>query len=94
MNITFRDFFSLPSKGVLIDIRDKESYLQGHVPGAQNIISSELLYHANSYLNYKDIYYLYCDVGYISADVCKRLRMQGYHVFSIIGGYQNYLLRD
>ena len=88
MNITFRDFFSLPSKGVLIDIRDKESYLQGHVPGAQNIISSELLYH------YKDIYYLYCDVGYISADVCKRLRMQGYHVFSIIGGYQNYLLID
>ena len=53
MNITFRDFFSLPSKGILIDIRDKESYLQGHVPGAQNIISSELLYHANAYLNYK-----------------------------------------
>lgn len=93
MKVTFTDFFSIPNKGILIDVRDKESYLQGHVPDAKNIISSELLYHASSYLNYHDTYYLYCDVGYISDDLCKRLRMQGYHVFSIVGGYQNYLLR-
>lgn len=93
MKITFTDFFSMPNKGVLIDIRDKESYLQGHVPGSKNIISSDLLYHASSYLNYNDTYYLYCDVGYISDDLCKKLRMQGYHVYSIVGGYQNYLLR-
>ncbi len=94
MKITFSDFFTMTDKGILIDIRDKESFLAGHVPGAKNILSSELLYHTNTYLNYQDTYYLYCDVGYISDDLCKRLRMQGYHVFSIVGGYQNYLLRD
>lgn len=93
MKVTFNEFFSISDQGVLVDIRDYDSYLQGHVPGAKNILGSELLYHASSYLNYDDTYYLYCDVGYISDALCKRLRMQGYHVFSIVGGYQNYLLR-
>lgn len=92
MKITFDEFFSIAGSGILLDIRDEESYLAGHVPGAKNIKSSELLYHASNYLNYSDQYYLYCDVGYISEDLCKRLTMQGYHVFSIIGGYRNYLL--
>lgn len=93
MKISFDDFFSMSNPGILIDIRDEDSYLKGHVPGAKNIFSSELLYHASSYLNYQDRYYLYCDIGYISEDLSIKLRMLGYHVFSIIGGYHNYLLR-
>ena len=77
----------------LIDIRDKESYLEGHIPGAKNIVSSELIYHPNRYLDFDKEYYLYCDVGYISEDVCMRLRMKGYRVISIIGGYKNYLFK-
>lgn len=94
MKVTFTEFFSISNKGILIDIRDSESYLKGHVPGAKNILSSELLYHASSYLNYNDTYYLYCDVGYLSDDLCKRLRLLGFRVFSIVGGYQNYLFRE
>lgn len=93
MKITFTEFFSMKNPGVLIDIRDNESYHNGHVSGALNIKSSELLYHTSDYLNYKDNYYLYCDFGYISDDLSKRLRLRGYHVFSIVGGYRNYLLR-
>ena len=35
----------------------------------------------------------YCDYGDISADVCRKLAMQGYRAISIVGGYKNYLLR-
>ena len=75
------------------DIRSREEYLEGHIPNSINIVSSELIYHPSKYLYRNVTYYLYCDVGYISEDVCRRLTMQGYRAISIIGGYQNYLLR-
>ena len=93
MKITVDELLSLKQPIYLIDIRDYDSYYNGHIPGAQNIISSELLYHTSSYLDFQFTYYIYCDVGYISEDVCRKLRMRGYRVISIIGGYQNYLLK-
>ena len=93
MKITVDELLSLKKPINLIDIRDYDSYLQGHIPGAKNIISSELLYHTSVYLDFQSTYYVYCDVGYISEDICRRLSMRGYHVISIIGGYQNYLLK-
>ncbi len=91
MKISWDDAFE--KNGVIIDIRDKESYLKGHVPGSVFIFSSDLIYHHDKYLNFHDSYFLYCDYGSISDDVSRRLSILGYHVFSIIGGYQNYLLR-
>ncbi len=93
MKISLDELLPVLDSISLIDIRSLQEYEQGHIPNAKHIVSSELIYHANRYLEYNQTYYLYCDVGYISEDVCRRLRMQGYHVFSIIGGYQNYLLR-
>lgn len=92
MKITVDELLKLNSIH-LIDIRDKESYLKGHIPGASHIVSSELIYTPEKYLDFNQTYYLYCDVGYISEDVCMRLRMKGYHVISIIGGYKNYLFK-
>lgn len=93
MKITVDELFSLQKPIYLIDIRDSDSYHQGHIPGAKNVVSSELIYHPSSYLDFDHTYYIYCDVGYISEDVCMRLRMHGYHVISILGGYQNYLFK-
>lgn len=93
MKISIDDLFSLEKPIYLIDIRDSDSYNRGHIPGAIHIVSSELIYHPSRYLDKNKKYYLYCDFGYISEDVCRRLFMQGYRVFSILGGYQNYLLR-
>lgn len=93
MKITVDELLSLPGNIHLIDIRSRELYLKGHIPGSIHIVSSELIYHPGRYLNRNVTYYLYCDVGYISEDVCRKLRMQGYQAISIIGGYQNYLLR-
>lgn len=93
MKITIDELLQISTPIHLIDIRDNESYLKGHIKGAINIISSELIYHPTKYLDFKNTYYLYCDVGYISEDVAMRLRMQGYHTISIIGGYNNYLFK-
>lgn len=91
MKISVQELLSLNSI-IVIDIRDLESYQKGHIPGAKHIISSELLYHPSLYLQRNVKYCLYCDVGYISEDVCRRLRVQGYQTFSLLGGYRNYLL--
>ena len=93
MKITVDELLSFKGKICLIDIRDQESYDKDHIPGAKNISSSELIYHPSLYLDYHNTYYIYCDIGYISEDVCRKLSMRGYHVISIIGGYQNYLLK-
>ena len=93
MKITVDELLQKLGSIHLIDIRDKESYLEGHIPGAKNIVSSELIYHPNRYLDFDKEYYLYCDVGYISEDVCMRLRMKGYRAISIIVGYKNYLFK-
>ena len=93
MKITVDELLKNLGSIYLIDIRDAKSYLDGHIPGAKNIVSSELIYHSEKYLDYNKTYYLYCDVGYISEDVCMRLRMKGYHAISIIGGYKNYLFK-
>ncbi len=93
MKITVDELLKKIGSIYLIDIRDSDSYLKGHIPGAKNIISSELIYHPEKYLDFDKEYYLYCDVGYISEDVCMRLRMKGYHAISIIGGYKNYLFK-
>lgn len=91
MKMTVQELLSFGSITV-IDIRDLESYQKGHIPGAKHVVSSELIYRPSLYLQRNVKYCLYCDVGYISEDVCRRLRVQGYQVFSLLGGYQNYLL--
>ncbi len=95
MKITVEELLALAMKEDIhvIDIRSREEYLEGHIPNSIHIVSSELIYHPSKYLYRNVTYYLYCDVGYISEDVCRRLTMQGYRAISIIGGYQNYLLR-
>lgn len=93
MKISFEEAFSHFVTGNLIDIRDEGSYIKGHIPSAIHIYSNELLYHTSKYLDRSKVYYLYCDYGYISDDISRRLNQMGYHTFSIIGGYRNYLLR-
>lgn len=91
MKISLED--ALNTKGIIIDIRDRESYEAGHILKAIFIPSNELIYHYDRYLNFSDNYFLYCEYGSISEDVARRLTILGYHTFSIIGGYHNYLLR-
>lgn len=77
----------------IIDIRDKQKYLKNHIPGAVSIEASELIKNPTIYLEKAKTYYLYCDSGYHSKIVVKRLNDMGYRTVNIIGGFNNYLLR-
>lgn len=77
----------------IIDIRDRNSYVMGHIPQAINIEEYDLLFNTNKYLNKNSIYYIYCDLGNRSGQLAMKLRKNGYNVINIEGGYHNYLLR-
>jgi rhodanese-related sulfurtransferase len=52
-----------------------------------------LLSNPLKYLNYNDIYYIYCQKGINSRNVCSRLILRGFKVVNVIGGYEAWLLR-
>lgn len=75
-----------------IDIRNKSSYLNGHIPGAININYIELLINHRKYLNKDKQYFIYCDSGNRSLDLVTKLNNLGYNCVNIDGGYNNYLV--
>ena len=76
----------------IIDIRNLENYNNNHLPGAINISYNDLLIDPSKHLNKKDKYYIYCKKGITSARLCQILRKKGYNVYSVIGGYEAWLL--
>jgi rhodanese-related sulfurtransferase len=77
----------------IIDIRSIEKYNDNHMENAKNIPMQLLLQNPSKYLNYNDTYYIYCQKGINSKEVCNRLLHKGYKVVNIIGGYESWLLQ-
>lgn len=75
---------------IIIDIREREEYLIGHIPGSLNILGEELLDNYNRYLkeNYK--YVIYCQSGKRSNIICDKLSKLGYDIIEIIDGYDGF----
>ena len=77
---------------LIIDLRTRENYLNGHLPGAINIPINELtdkVDFLNQYKN-KDII-LYCAVGSQSRSVCKVLALNGFNkLYSLSRGIKDY----
>ena len=76
----------------IIDIRSVEKYNDNHIENAKNIPMQLLLQNPSKYLNYNDTYYIYCQKGINSKEVCRRLLIKGYKVININGGYESWLL--
>lgn len=78
----------------IIDIRSKEKYNNNHIPNAINIEQEKLLIEPSKYLEKEKRYYLYCQKGISSFNVCKILTKLGYKVTNINGGYESYILNE
>jgi rhodanese-related sulfurtransferase len=78
----------------IIDIRGRESYNNKHIPNAVNISKEELLLYPEKYLNKNETYYIYCQHGYTSKNLCYILSNKGYKTVNIIGGYEAYILSN
>lgn len=70
---------------VLIDVREKDEYKAGHIPGADNFPLSELgTIYTN--LDKNQHYYVVCQAGGRSGRACEFLEAQGFDVTNVTGG--------
>ncbi len=81
---------------MLIDVRSKNEYQNGHIPRAKNIVMDTLLADPSKYLKKDQTYYIVCQSGMRSKRTVKALIKEGYDVVNVSGGtmsYQNQLKR-
>ena len=93
MEISIDDFMKLFNPNV-IDVRIPQKYNDNHIPGAININANSLLNNPEKYLNSNLTYYIYCQKGTSSKTLAQVLRVKGYQVFNIIGGYEAWILNS
>lgn len=92
-SISVDELRSLSSVNV-IDIRSEEKYNDNHILNAYNIPYNKLISFPERYLNKNTIYYIYCQKGMRSKQVCNILITKGYNVVNIIGGYEAWILTE
>ncbi|MGT2772133.1 rhodanese-like domain-containing protein [Streptococcus marimammalium] len=75
----------LEKKLNLIDVRERDEYDSGHIPGAQNLPLSDFqsIYQT---LNQEKDYYIVCQSGSRSLMASQFLTAKGYHVINVEGG--------
>ena len=93
-NISVVDFQKLTGDISIIDIRSKEKFNDNHIPGARNIEFESLILRPEQYIKKEETYYIYCQKGKISMEVCQILNRQGYHTINIIGGYEAWIMKS
>lgn len=74
---------------ILIDIREENDYVQGHIPGAINVPA----HHLQSYMRQTDknrIHIFYCQHGGLSFQAGKRYIRDGFRICSLAGGMDGY----
>ena len=54
----------------------------------------KLINNPNDYINKEDIYYIYCQHGKTSLKTCIKLSKLGYNVINIMGGYDEWLIKN
>jgi len=78
----------------IIDIRNREKYNNGYIYNAINIPLEKLLINFNKYLEKNKKYYIYCQKGVQSKKICQILKMNGFDVVNILGGYEAWVLSE
>jgi rhodanese-related sulfurtransferase len=74
---------------VIIDLRDREEYLSGHIPSAVNIPYEDLEEQKASLKRYHLLVF-YCDRGHISLMAARDLIKDGFNIKSLYGGIHAY----
>ena len=93
MSISVPDFMNLSNVNI-IDLRSVEKFNNSHIPGSINIPAEKILLRPFDYINNDSKYYLYCQHGISSLNVCRILSRLGFNVVSINGGYEEWLLMN
>lgn len=89
--ITVADILKDENQGQIIDVREVDEYQETHVPGAINVPMFGLMMNPDQFLNKDETYYIICQTGNRSHQVCSLLGAQGYHVMNVLGGTSEYV---
>lgn len=74
---------------VIIDLRDREEYIAGHIPTAVNIPYEDLEEQKAGLMRYHLLVF-YCDRGHISLMAARDLIKDGFNIKSLYGGIRAY----
>lgn len=74
---------------LIIDLRDKEDYLKGHIPTAVNIPYCDLENEIHR-LSKNKLLIFYCDRGHISLMAARDLMKYNYNIKNMYGGIMAY----
>ena len=91
MEISINNLLKLRDANI-IDIRSSTKYSDNHIPFSINVPYDRLMSNPSKYLNKYDTYYIYCQKGITSKSCVNVLRAMGYNVFSVIGGYEEFII--
>lgn len=100
-NIRPEDIFRhrMNGRGILIDLRDRDEYQKGCIPGAMNIPYEELsqwmpklrdLVMQNTRKSGSAVIIVYCDRGNTSLRAARDLYKEGFRVKNVYGGIRQY----
>lgn len=73
----------------IVDVREKEEYLSGHIPHSINLPLSNFVSNIKS-LDKTKTYYMICYSGSRSTQACMYAASQGYNVVNVQGGMSMY----
>lgn len=90
-NININELLNMKNINI-VDIRNVEKYNDNHIPNAINIPQEKILLNPNKYLDKNIRYYIYCQKGMSSYNICRILTTMGYKVTNINGGYESYIM--
>lgn len=91
-SISISELLKILDKINIIDTRSIEKYNDNHIPNARSIPSEQLMLNPNKYLDWNQTYYIYCQKGITSSKICQILKIKGFKIINIIGGYESWLL--
>jgi rhodanese-related sulfurtransferase len=89
-SLSTQDLIRLMNQGALVlDIRKPEEYALGHVNGAKNLASDQILTAGENFKRFKDKpVIVYCDSGSLAAAAVRQLNAQGFSkAFTLRGGF-------
>ena len=77
------------NNGIIIDVRNPDNYIKGHIPKAINI-PYNMFEEVKSKLPKDKILILYCERGSLSLILCRDLCKEGFNVKNVYGGISSY----
>lgn len=90
-NINIRQIIpkAIEQHGIIVDVRDQESFAEEHIPMAINLPYEQVV-QGRVKLPKGRVLILYCDSGVNSLKAAQLLAKQGYQVINTLGGMEQY----